>query len=115
MTCSLLDVTWLLLPSAWSLGEANARLSYYDGLIQLSYSNGSKYNNKEHTFRSTLISFLCDPEAGAGKPEFQVNVVSLLFPFSENGQNCLHLQTLLLLHEHESLYECVLLCFIKLD
>ncbi|XP_034555992.1 cation-independent mannose-6-phosphate receptor [Notolabrus celidotus] len=57
--------------SSWSLGEANSRLSYYDGLIQLSYSNGSQYNNKGHTLRSTLISFLCDPEAGAGKPEFQ--------------------------------------------
>ncbi|KAM4713477.1 cation-independent mannose-6-phosphate receptor [Anableps anableps] len=58
--------------SAWSLGEANSRLSYYDGLIQLTYSNGSKYNNINHTLRSTLISFLCDPEAGAGSPEFQV-------------------------------------------
>uniref|UniRef100_A0A8C9ZHK2 Insulin-like growth factor 2 receptor n=1 Tax=Sander lucioperca TaxID=283035 RepID=A0A8C9ZHK2_SANLU len=58
--------------SSWNLGKANSRLSYYDGLIQLTYSNGSKYNNKEHTHRSTLISFLCDPEAGAGKPEFQV-------------------------------------------
>ncbi|XP_070706018.1 cation-independent mannose-6-phosphate receptor [Pempheris klunzingeri] len=58
--------------SSWSLGEADDRLSYYDGLIQLSYSNGSQYNNKQHTLRSTLISFLCDPEAGAGKPEFQV-------------------------------------------
>nr|XP_020473896.1 cation-independent mannose-6-phosphate receptor isoform X2 [Monopterus albus] len=58
--------------SAWSLGEANSRLSYYDGLIQLTYSNGSQYNNEEHTRRSTLISFLCDPEAGAGKPEFQI-------------------------------------------
>ncbi|CAG5960595.1 unnamed protein product, partial [Menidia menidia] len=57
--------------SSWSLGEASSRLSYYDGLIQLVYSNGSKYNNKLHTLRSTLISFLCDPQAGAGKPEFQ--------------------------------------------
>ncbi|XP_077408147.1 cation-independent mannose-6-phosphate receptor [Vanacampus margaritifer] len=57
--------------SRWSLGEANSRLSYYDGLIQLSYSNGSQYNNQQHTLRSTLISFLCDPEVGAGKPEFQ--------------------------------------------
>ncbi|XP_049613817.1 cation-independent mannose-6-phosphate receptor isoform X2 [Syngnathus scovelli] len=58
--------------SSWSLGQANSRLSYYDGLIQLSYSNGSQYNNQQHTLRSTLISFLCDPEVGAGKPEFQV-------------------------------------------
>ncbi|KAK7907744.1 hypothetical protein WMY93_016356 [Mugilogobius chulae] len=58
--------------SSWSLGEANSHLSYYDGLIQLTYFNGSKYNNKQHTLRSTLISFLCDPQAGVGKPEFQV-------------------------------------------
>ncbi|XP_070781683.1 cation-independent mannose-6-phosphate receptor [Enoplosus armatus] len=57
--------------SSWSLGQANSRLSYYDGLIQLTYSNGSQYNDEGHTLRSTLISFLCDPEAGAGKPEFQ--------------------------------------------
>uniref|UniRef100_UPI003AAAD5C6 cation-independent mannose-6-phosphate receptor isoform X1 n=2 Tax=Centroberyx gerrardi TaxID=166262 RepID=UPI003AAAD5C6 len=58
--------------NSWSLGESNSRLSYYDGLIQLSYANGSQYNNREHTLRSTLISFLCDRDAGAGKPEFQV-------------------------------------------
>ncbi|XP_077950092.1 cation-independent mannose-6-phosphate receptor isoform X1 [Gasterosteus aculeatus] len=57
---------------SWSLGEANSRLSYYDGLIQLTYNNGSKYNNDRHTLRSSVISFLCDPEAGAGYPEFQV-------------------------------------------
>uniref|UniRef100_A0A3Q4BKI1 Uncharacterized protein n=1 Tax=Mola mola TaxID=94237 RepID=A0A3Q4BKI1_MOLML len=58
--------------SSWSLGEANSRLSYYNGLIKLTYSNGSQYNNEQHTLRSTLISFLCDPEAGAGQPEFQI-------------------------------------------
>lgn len=57
---------------SWSLGEANSRLSYYDGLIQLIYSNGSQYNNEQHTARSALISFMCDPDAGAGHPEFQV-------------------------------------------
>ncbi|XP_030577044.1 cation-independent mannose-6-phosphate receptor isoform X2 [Archocentrus centrarchus] len=58
--------------NSWSLGEANSRLLYYNGVIQLIYSNGSQYNNKEHTLRSTVISFLCDPEAGPGKPEFQL-------------------------------------------
>uniref|UniRef100_A0AAX7UFT6 MRH domain-containing protein n=1 Tax=Astatotilapia calliptera TaxID=8154 RepID=A0AAX7UFT6_ASTCA len=56
----------------WSLGEQNSRLSYYDGLIQLNYSNGTPYNNEEHTPRSTLISFLCDPQIGPGNPEFQI-------------------------------------------
>ncbi|CDQ64662.1 unnamed protein product [Oncorhynchus mykiss] len=58
--------------NSWSLGEFNSQLSYYDGMIKLSYSNGSRYNNVQHTLRSTMISFLCDREAGAGKPEFQV-------------------------------------------
>uniref|UniRef100_A0A8C2IVC6 Insulin-like growth factor 2 receptor n=1 Tax=Cyprinus carpio TaxID=7962 RepID=A0A8C2IVC6_CYPCA len=57
--------------SSWNLGEFNSRLSYYDGMIQLTYRNGSQYNNKHHTLRSTHISFLCDREAGPGKPEFQ--------------------------------------------
>jgi len=58
--------------NSWSLGEANSRLSYYNGVIQLVYRNGSRYNNQGHVLRSTLISFLCDPDAGAGTPEFQV-------------------------------------------
>uniref|UniRef100_A0A3Q2ZJ59 Insulin-like growth factor 2 receptor n=1 Tax=Kryptolebias marmoratus TaxID=37003 RepID=A0A3Q2ZJ59_KRYMA len=58
--------------NSWSLGEANSNLSYYDGLIQLTYKNGSQYNDPKHTRRSTFISFLCDPEAGPGNPEFQI-------------------------------------------
>uniref|UniRef100_A0A8B9KQH5 Insulin-like growth factor 2 receptor n=1 Tax=Astyanax mexicanus TaxID=7994 RepID=A0A8B9KQH5_ASTMX len=57
---------------SWNLGEFNSKLSYYDGMIQLDYLNGSLYNDKKHTQRSTHISFLCDREAGPGKPEFQV-------------------------------------------
>ncbi|XP_066532658.1 cation-independent mannose-6-phosphate receptor isoform X2 [Hoplias malabaricus] len=55
----------------WNLGEFNSKLSYYDGMIQLDYTNGSAYNNKQHTQRATHISFLCDREAGPGEPEFQ--------------------------------------------
>ncbi|XP_056150610.1 cation-independent mannose-6-phosphate receptor [Lampris incognitus] len=58
--------------NSWSLGGSNSRLSYYNGVIQLTYSNGSQYNNRGHTLRSTLISFLCDRDAGVGRPEFQV-------------------------------------------
>ncbi|XP_056125524.1 cation-independent mannose-6-phosphate receptor [Rhinichthys klamathensis goyatoka] len=57
--------------SSWNLGQFNSGLSYYDGMIQLTYKNGSQYNNKQHTQRSTHISFLCDRDAGPGKPEFQ--------------------------------------------
>uniref|UniRef100_A0A8C4YYE4 Insulin-like growth factor 2 receptor n=1 Tax=Gadus morhua TaxID=8049 RepID=A0A8C4YYE4_GADMO len=57
--------------NSWSLGQADDRLSYYNGVIQLAYHNGSQYNTQDHILRSTLISFLCDPDAGVGAPEFQ--------------------------------------------
>ncbi|KAB5540056.1 hypothetical protein PHYPO_G00096970 [Pangasianodon hypophthalmus] len=57
--------------NSWNLGEFSSSLSYYDGMVELDYKNGSRYNNKQHTQRSTHISFLCDREAGLGKPEFQ--------------------------------------------
>ncbi|XP_030627174.1 cation-independent mannose-6-phosphate receptor [Chanos chanos] len=57
---------------SWSLGESNSKLSYFNGMIQLTYMNGSEYHDALHTQRSSHISFLCDREAGLGKPEFQV-------------------------------------------
>lgn len=60
---------------AWNLGLSNAKLSYYDGMIQLSYKDGTPYNNEKHTPRATLITFLCDREAGVGLPEYQVGAV----------------------------------------
>nr|XP_054484731.1 cation-independent mannose-6-phosphate receptor isoform X5 [Agelaius phoeniceus] len=56
---------------SWSLGLPNSKLSYYDGLIQLTYKNGAAYNNENKTQRSTLITFLCDHDAGIGQPEYQ--------------------------------------------
>uniref|UniRef100_UPI00398E403E cation-independent mannose-6-phosphate receptor n=1 Tax=Pristiophorus japonicus TaxID=55135 RepID=UPI00398E403E len=56
---------------AWSLGMSNSRLSYYDGIIHLAYTNGTAYNNMQHTQRSALITFLCDRDAGEGHPEFE--------------------------------------------
>lgn len=79
-------ITSCFLLSSWSLGQSNSHLSYYDGLIQLTYSNGSQYNNEQHTLRSTLISFLCDPEAGAGNPEFQVGLSPPLLSPPLGGQ-----------------------------
>uniref|UniRef100_A0A8C5VW34 Cation-independent mannose-6-phosphate receptor n=1 Tax=Microcebus murinus TaxID=30608 RepID=A0A8C5VW34_MICMU len=55
----------------WNLGQSNAKLSYYDGMIQLNYRDGTPYNNERHTPRSTLITFLCDRDAGVGSPEYQ--------------------------------------------
>ncbi|KAM4815966.1 cation-independent mannose-6-phosphate receptor [Urocitellus parryii] len=56
---------------SWNLGLSNAKLSYYDGMIQLNYRDGTPYNNEKHTPRATLITFLCDREAGVGFPEYQ--------------------------------------------
>ncbi|XP_034964504.2 cation-independent mannose-6-phosphate receptor isoform X1 [Zootoca vivipara] len=55
----------------WSLGLPSYELSYYDGMIQLNYQNGTPYNNEKHMQRSTHITFLCDRGAGAGLPEYQ--------------------------------------------
>lgn len=44
-------------------------LMYYDGFVKLVYKNGDLYSDGVHK-RSTQISFLCDPKAGAGKPTF---------------------------------------------
>ncbi|XP_051469304.1 cation-independent mannose-6-phosphate receptor isoform X1 [Apus apus] len=56
----------------WSLGLPSSKLSYYDGLIQLTYRNGTPYNDEKKTQRSTLITFLCDRQAGIGQPEYQI-------------------------------------------
>lgn len=57
---------------SWSLGTPSSELSYYDGMIQLNYHNGTPYNDGKQTQRSTHITFLCDHEAGPGVPEYQV-------------------------------------------
>ncbi|XP_062980546.1 cation-independent mannose-6-phosphate receptor [Elgaria multicarinata webbii] len=55
----------------WSLGMPSSELTYYDGMIQLNYQNGTPYNDKKQTPRSTHITFLCDRDAGTGLPEYQ--------------------------------------------
>lgn len=56
----------------WNLGRSNGKLSYYDGMIQLTYRDGTPYNDEKRTPRATLITFLCDRDAGVGFPEYQV-------------------------------------------
>ncbi|XP_043930853.1 cation-independent mannose-6-phosphate receptor [Protopterus annectens] len=56
----------------WNLGRPSSRLAYHDGMIQIKYQNGTPYNNQQHTPRSSLITFLCDWDAGIGFPEYQV-------------------------------------------
>ncbi|XP_066452075.1 cation-independent mannose-6-phosphate receptor [Eleutherodactylus coqui] len=55
----------------WNLGIGNSKLSYYDGMIQLSYTGGTPYNDEKKTPRSSLITFLCDRSAEIGQPEYQ--------------------------------------------
>ncbi|XP_066228988.1 cation-independent mannose-6-phosphate receptor isoform X1 [Saccopteryx leptura] len=55
----------------WNLGRSNSKLSYYDGMIQLNYKDGTPYNNDKHAVRATLITFLCDRDVGVGVPEYQ--------------------------------------------
>ncbi|XP_055982014.1 cation-independent mannose-6-phosphate receptor isoform X3 [Sorex fumeus] len=55
----------------WNLGMSNSKLSYYDGMIQLSYKNGTPYSDGRAAARSTLITFLCDRDVGVGAPEYQ--------------------------------------------
>ncbi|XP_013417456.1 cation-independent mannose-6-phosphate receptor [Lingula anatina] len=52
----------------WNLGEPSTSLSYYDGLINLTYSNGDNYNSHPPRPRVTEIAFLCDLDAGRGSP-----------------------------------------------
>uniref|UniRef100_A0A8C5Q086 Insulin like growth factor 2 receptor n=1 Tax=Leptobrachium leishanense TaxID=445787 RepID=A0A8C5Q086_9ANUR len=57
--------------SHWNLGVANSNLSYYDGIIQLSYKDGTPYNDEKKTHRSSRITFLCDRGVDVGQPEYQ--------------------------------------------
>ena len=55
-------------------GQGNGNLTYYDGVLKLTYINGSKYRNADKTPRNAEIAFICDEEADArngGKPALE--------------------------------------------
>lgn len=54
----------------WSLGQANSNLTYIDGMLNLTYTGGTPYNDPAKTPRSSRLTFLCDYEAGIGQPQF---------------------------------------------
>ncbi|XP_050026519.2 cation-independent mannose-6-phosphate receptor [Dermacentor andersoni] len=54
----------------WSLGQVNSNLTYIDGMLNLTYTNGTPYNDPARTPRSSSLTFLCDYEAGIGQPQF---------------------------------------------
>ncbi|XP_060069663.1 cation-independent mannose-6-phosphate receptor-like [Ylistrum balloti] len=55
---------------AINTGTASSTLEYYDGMINLTYTNGQMYNSHPPVPRKTEIVFLCDPNAGKGQPTF---------------------------------------------
>ncbi|KAM4042759.1 cation-independent mannose-6-phosphate receptor [Anomaloglossus baeobatrachus] len=56
---------------SWNLGIGNSKLSYYDGMIQLLYTDGTTYNDAKKTPRSSLITFLCNRNVEIGQPEYE--------------------------------------------
>ncbi|CAN7989555.1 unnamed protein product, partial [Ixodes hexagonus] len=55
---------------SWVLGQANSDLTYIDGMVNLTYVNGTPYNDRAKTPRTSSVVFLCDYDAGVGHPEF---------------------------------------------
>ena len=56
----------------WTLGQPNNMLYYYDGMINLTYVNGTRCHNG--VSRTTHITFLCNSSAvnnGIGRPEYE--------------------------------------------
>ncbi|KAL9969231.1 hypothetical protein ACROYT_G021424 [Oculina patagonica] len=56
----------------WTLGLPNSKLYYYDGMLNLTYVNGTKCHNG--ISRTTHITFLCNSTAvnnGIGVPEYE--------------------------------------------
>jgi insulin-like growth factor 2 receptor len=58
------------LGEALSLGKANYSLIYWNGIINLTLTEGTPYRNKEKTPRKSQIAFICDPHIGKGHPKF---------------------------------------------
>ncbi|XP_064475457.1 cation-independent mannose-6-phosphate receptor-like [Ornithodoros turicata] len=54
----------------WVLGAGEPLLSYVDGMVNLTYTNGTPYNDVNRTPRKSSIAFLCDHDAGIGYPSF---------------------------------------------
>jgi insulin-like growth factor 2 receptor len=48
----------------FSLGKANYSLIYWNGIINLTFTEGTSSRNKEQTPRKSQIAFICDPHIG---------------------------------------------------
>ncbi|KPM03088.1 cation-independent mannose-6-phosphate receptor-like protein [Sarcoptes scabiei] len=54
----------------FSLGLFSDKLVYWNSILNLSFSNGDRYNDPKQTPRRSQITFVCDPLAGKGHPEY---------------------------------------------
>lgn len=45
-------------------------MEYFNGVLNLTYTNGEPYNDDNKTPRTTEIAFICDPQAGVGNPQY---------------------------------------------
>lgn len=54
----------------FSLGKASSSLSYWNTILNMTFVGGSSYNDAKKTSRKSHISFICDPNARNGFPEF---------------------------------------------
>ncbi|KAH9498514.1 Cation-independent mannose-6-phosphate receptor [Bulinus truncatus] len=54
----------------FKVAEPSSQLEYFDGILNLTYTNGESYNNPEKTPRMAEIAFVCDPSVDTGNPEF---------------------------------------------
>ena len=45
-------------------------------MINLTYTDGTKYNDDAKTPRKSEIAFLCDPDAGVGTPKYLDEIAS---------------------------------------
>lgn len=66
---------------SFNAGNANAKLEYErDGVLLLNYSGGDVCHHN-NVSRSTIISFICQQEAGHGQPVFVASSDSCAYYF----------------------------------
>ena len=54
-----------------NVGSVNTTLVYRQGFLFLHYKNGENCEGQQNRKTETLISFMCDPQAGNGKPTLE--------------------------------------------
>ena len=52
------------------VASPSTKLEYFDGVLNLTYTDGEAYRDPNHTLRQAEIAFLCDMTAKEGSPKF---------------------------------------------